>query len=231
VSTFVTLLDLVFGPIYRRLRRRGPPLSAARLWALAAGGNLAKLNRASLTSLHNGLLPLISRHILRAWWDVFDGRTLREMVGWLASEGHRARFATLHALLAEGPHAPQARRVLREVGLVGDALVDFVWRNHARFKNGNLLAWDLARMINVARYGFSGGYIPEGEAWEIILAAARALQQEYDSWVELSDNYLLGFGYWQRGAEPDLLLAQATRWLKEDPASPWQRLPWSEPLA
>jgi hypothetical protein len=229
MNVLVGLLQIVLGPIYRRLRRRAARrLPAAKLWALAAGANLAKLNGASLTSLHNRLLPMTSRHILRVWWGVVDGVTLREAIQQLGTGGHRAGFVTLHAFLSEGPHSPGAQRALREAGLAGKPVVDFVWRNHGRFKNGDLVAWDFGRVINVARYGFSAGYLPEDEAWEIVLDAARVLQQEYDSWKELSDNYLLGFSYWQDGAEPDQFLAAAAAWLEENPESPWRTLSWSE---
>jgi hypothetical protein len=144
------------------------------------------------------------------------------MMDWLANEGHRTAFKELHAALYPATEG-------QGVSIPEDAVAvaPFVVRNHARFKNGSLVAWDFARLINVARFGFTAGYLPEAEAWEVILKAAKELAIEYASWEELSDNYLLGFSYWQDGAEPDQFLAEAANWLKTDPASPWQMLPWS----
>src|SRR2546421_11592993 len=46
------------------------------------------------------------------------------------------------------------------------------------------IAWDYARAINVARYGFTVGYIDETEAWDFIQPAAERLQLAYSSWQE-----------------------------------------------
>jgi hypothetical protein len=47
------------------------------------------------------------------------------------------------------------------------------------------------------------------------------------SWEELSDNYLLGFSFWQGGAPPNGLLLESATWLKSDPQSPWKTIRWS----
>jgi hypothetical protein len=196
-------------------------LNTAQLWAIAAGANLAKLNGSSLSSLTTRKLPSTDRYILRRWWGVSDGTSLRKTIEWLATQGHRAGFRELHAALF-----PATRGESVSIPEEAATVAPFVVRNYRRFKNGNLVAWDFARLINVARFGFSAGYLPEAEAWEIILIAARELAVEYASWEELSDNYLLGFSYWQDGAEPDQFLAEAATWLKTDPASPWRTLAW-----
>jgi hypothetical protein len=230
VEVLELAVELVLGPIYRRFlgRKTRRPLRAAQLWALAAGANLARLNGSSLTSLHTGRLPMVSRRILRVWWGVVDRMTLRNALERLAAKGHRAQFAELHALLGAAALSLEGRVALRRAGLLGRPVVEFVRRNHARFKNGDLVAWDFCRLINVARYGYSAGYLPEEEAWGAILAAARVLQREYGSWAELSENYLLGFSYWQEGGAPDRWLAEAADWLAESPESPWRNLRWLE---
>jgi hypothetical protein len=218
------LLELLVGWIYRRTLSL-PALSSAQRWALAAGANLARLNGSSLDSLCTQKLPRTDRYILRKWWRVEDAEGLRRTMAWLASEGHRADFQRIHASL----HAGRDGQFLSGGATQEESpVMEFILRNHSHFKNGNLLAWDLGRLINVARFGFSSGYLSANEAWETILAAARALASEYASWEELSDNYLLGFSYWQDGAEPDQFLQKAATWLKADPGSPWRRLAWSD---
>jgi hypothetical protein len=214
----VLLRELLYGWIYRRTIRL-PALSSEQRWAIAAGANLAKLNRSSLRSLATGKLPSTNRYILRDSWSIDDPESLRSTMSWLAQEGHRTSFQELYAALAGGGQGlpPEA---------ANSPVVRFVAENRARFKNGDLLAWDLARLINVARFGFSAGYLSEAEAWEVITVAADHLKAEYASWEEVSDNYLLGFSFWQDGAPPDEFLLEAATWLKTDPASPWKALPW-----
>lgn len=215
----VLLRELLFGWIYRRTLRL-PALSTEQLWAIAAGANLAKLNWSSLRSLATRKLPSTNRHILRNSWSVTDAASLRSTMAWLVQEGHRTAFRETYLALSSG----NGHRL--PGGGAEEPVVRFILANYPRFKNGDLLAWDLGRLINVARFGFSAGYLPEGEAWEVILTAASHLLAEYASWDELSDNYLLGFSYWQKGAEPDQFVVEAATWLKSDPKSPWKQIPW-----
>ena len=109
-------------------------------------------------------------------------------------------------------------------------LIQFIARNRLRFRNGDIIAWDLGRLINVARLGYSAGYLPDHEALTIIMTAARALQAAFRSWRELSDNYLLGYSVSQGGAEVDQGRAAQAAWLCDGEDSPWQLIPWSLPL-
>ena len=218
---FALLMELLFGWLHRR-RLRLPPLSPEQRWAIAAGANLARLNGTTLASLNTAQLPGTDRHILRRWWSVTDGASLRKTMTWLAEEGHRSQFQELHTVCQEAQGDPVAQLNLRSAG----PTVDFVLRHIGRFKNGDLVAWDFARLINMARWGFTAGYLPEAEAWEAIMLAARRLAREYASWEELSENYLLGFSYWRDGADPDDLLRDAATWLMTDPESPWRQIPW-----
>lgn len=215
------LLEWLFGSIFRRTLRL-PALSPAQRWAIAAGANLARLNGSSLASVHTTKLPLWNRFILRRWWGVAGAQRLRETMTWLEEEGHRTEFREIHRLLA--PVAAGRATIDPEANT---ATLRFIVDHHGRFKNGDLVAWDFARLINVARFGFSAGYLPEVDAWQIITRAARRLASEYDSWQELSDNYVLGLRYWQDGAQPDPFFLEAATWLASDPASPWRTVPWS----
>jgi Protein of unknown function (DUF1266) len=228
-----------------------PRLTSSQLWALAAGGPLTQVNGWSWTSVktmgaqgitgHRLKLLMMeydeheARQIIRAnlreGWDVTNATTLRDTLKWLTVEGHRTEFKTLHRLLAKGSDSLEAQSGLRVAGLLGSATTDFICHNHGRFKNGDLIAWDFCRLINVARMGLSAEFLAfETEAWEVIIPAAQRLQREYASWDELCDNYMLGRSYWQEGAEPEGHLVEAANWLKTNPKSPWKKLRWSEPL-
>jgi hypothetical protein len=223
----VLFAELTYGFIHRsRLNARRRELSPAERWAVAAAANLARVNSSSLVSLHTTKLPMTNRHILRNWWNVHDAVSLESTLAWLKNEGHRTGFQAMHQALA-GVAGPAE---LEGADPDERALLAFVHANHARFKNGDIVAWDFTRVINVARWGFSAGYISEGRAWSHALEAARVLQREYDSWAELSDNFFLGRRFWSLDEPMQEQFNEAAHWLQTDPASPWQQLAWRTPL-
>lgn len=92
----------------------------------------------------------------------------------------------------------------------------------------DVLAWDLVRLINVARWGYAARYLREDEAWSYILDAAAELHRTYGSWEELARDYVLGHDVW--AGEPDEQFNKVTAELldTDNPLSPWNRVAWGE---
>jgi hypothetical protein len=65
----------------------------------------------------------------------------------------------------------------------------------------DLLAWDMARCVMVARHAFHVVYLRESEAWNYVRDAARMVQQSYTSWEEYGRRYLRGRMRWN--GEPE----------------------------
>ncbi len=219
----LNIIREIFYSLYFSLFRKRtlPQLTPAQRWMIAAGGNLVKLNSAPFATLHYGRSRGGMRSMLRQWWGVTDRPSLLNQLQALANEGHRTDFKKIYAYVSN----PAG------VNLQGQpAIVRFVYENRQNFKHGDLAAWDFARMINVARQGYTAGYINEKEAWEYISFAARILQASFSSWHELSDNYALGWRFWQNGAPLDSHYIRTFNWLKTDPASPWMQIAWHTPL-
>lgn len=215
--------EIIYSMYFRLFRKRSQRrLTPAQRWMVAAGANLVKLNSAPLDSLHYGRSRGGMRSMLRQWWDVTDRTSLLKVLQWLGNEGHRAAFQQMFAQVA---HLSEA-----EIASVPNETARFVWQNRQNFRNGDLIAWDFARLINVARHGYTAGYINEQEAWQFIGAAARVLQSTYGGWHELSDNYALGWRFWQNGAPLDSFYIQTFNWLKSNAASPWTQIAWNTPL-
>ncbi len=91
----------------------------------------------------------------------------------------------------------------------------------------DVLAWDYARLINVARWGYGARYLQEDEAWSHILEAAGQLRSRYSSWTDLAHDYVLGHDAWAGG--PDASLEQATAKLldPDNKKSPWNQVGWA----
>src|SRR5262249_31427094 len=163
------------GPIYRRLlARRRRPLRLGPRRGLAAGGEPGRVHRSRPASLRHGGRPAGWRRLPGGGGGGGGCPAARSRPGRRGAEAPSGGVE-LHALLASSALSFEGRAALRRSGLLGRPVVEFVRRNHGRFKNGDLVAWDLCRLINVARYGFSAGLLPEEEAWGAILAAARLL--------------------------------------------------------
>jgi len=85
-----------------------------------------------------------------------------------------------------------------------------------------LIGWVLSRLVQVARWGRTAGYIDEDEAWRWIVQAARTLQWSYDSWPALGHDFVIGFEFWRRATHTPKAfdLSPFFNWLKRDPQSP-----------
>ncbi|MFJ4657931.1 DUF1266 domain-containing protein [Nocardia sp. NPDC088792] len=91
-------------------------------------------------------------------------------------------------------------------------------------------AWDLARVVFIARSAYTAGYLPEDEAWEHMLAGLAIAQQHYRNWRQLSAGFLTGAIYW--AATQDLAAAKEQvgerrkmlYGLHSRPSSPWRRI-------
>jgi Protein of unknown function (DUF1266) len=148
---------------------------------------------------------------LKRDWEVTDREEALACIGWLRDVGHRSELAS--ELESSGP--------------AEDERGHYVAQNRAALERHGILAWDLCRLISVARAAHTLRLLDERETWDAVLDAGNRLREEYASWSELGDDFLLGCGFWnpdsvQNGAP----YVSMVRWLQKDPRSPWQRVPF-----
>lgn len=201
-------------------------LSQSRLWALAAGGVHTKFNSEPFDRLRFECGPAHSEICLRDWWGVNGVADLARTLQWLWEEGHSRNCMEF----CESMPPPGAGKVLR-TGT--DPVCAFIQSNRVELQTSRLVAWDLSRLVNVARWGYTAAYIDEGEAWSWILLAARKLQQSFRSWAALGRDFVLGYEFWWRIADQsrDADVERAYQWLLSDRQSPWRQLAWDTPLS
>jgi hypothetical protein len=87
-----------------------------------------------------------------------------------------------------------------------------------------LLAWDLARLVHVARRCRHAGFLDEREAWDRALGAGRAVRPRFASWGGFGAAFLRGREVWAGG--PDPRVEGAVQKLLDDRASLWGTTPW-----
>jgi len=95
-------------------------------------------------------------------------------------------------------------------------------------------AWDIGRLVNIARWSYDLEYITEEEAWEAIYIAYGWALETYDSWQDFAKGYLLGRAMWggtsaRKGLSRITRLKtviQITKRLLEHKDSPWNIVPF-----
>lgn len=171
--------------------------------------SLAEFAEPSLADLNP---PAACRMILARWWAVADAQDALNILRWLSEAGHRANLVAELADLGAAGISEGKRRFLEE--------------HQPSLRRHLILAWDLCRLIGVARTAVKAGFLDEATAWGFILPAARALRGEYGSWRELGDDSLLGYRYWDDHQQVESLMLTRVEWLKQSPDSPWNKLDW-----
>ena len=116
-------------------------------------------------------------------------------------------------------YAANLRQSLQKLQKYGFADTD------AGFYRINPAAWDMGRLVNVARWCFGSGYITENQAWEYIFYAEKESSNCYTNWASFGNAYVICRALW--GGESDLLenTVLAADGLLKDENSPWKLTP------
>lgn len=201
------------------------PLPPGKLWALAAGGILTELNGDPFGSISLGYDSQVSRHTLAEWWEVTNRRSLLERLAWLREQGHRQS-------LAESMREAEELMASHQEGETVEVSkqLEITITNLETLKRTGFEAWDGSRLVNVARWGLSAGYLNEPEAWKWILAAALSMRQKLTSWKDAGDDFVIGYRFWSSDTDPHSSVVQAYDRLLSGEDSPWQKLAWDIPL-
>jgi len=179
---------------------RRPSLGEEQRWAILATAPLLLWDDDPLDRLERRASGREVAGQLNQWWDVHDRESAEEKLDWLMSEGHSAGFASRMKGLAGLDEAALAER-LAGTSEEEAALDRFIQERGSDARFGRLVAWDVVRLIHLARGAANAGYIEADEAWGWMLRGAARLRNEYSSWRELAAQFQLGYGYWRLGLE------------------------------
>jgi hypothetical protein len=207
--------------------RKNKRLTVAQLWGLAAGGVLTKFNSEGFNTLRCRSTAQESKLILSGSWGVNEAQQLVPMLEWLRKDGHSSHcFETCKHLRAMGQETPHSQDV------VENRLLAFSALHLEELEESRLVGWDLSRLINVARWGYTANYISEADAWDWIILASSRIQASFSSWKALGANFMLGFDYWRYAVAPDGIIdpGPSFNWLVTSAESPWRQLPWKTDL-
>jgi hypothetical protein len=222
---FAFIFGAAFCASVSQRRTHSQPLTEAQHWGLAAGGILTMVNMEDFSTLRFSCGPDASQECLEQGWGINDPDELASMLEWLWEEGHSADCRTTCLSFRQGDFDEAAD---------GSAdFVSFLTSNLDQLEASALIGWDLSRLINVVRWGFTASYMTEEMAWMWIQRAAKRIQSSFASWEDFGADFLLGYDYWRFGTEAttDLKMKKFYEWLLENKDSPWTKLDWNSSLS
>jgi hypothetical protein len=207
------------------------PSEVQKRWALATTGLLTEFNGERHDIL--GGVELTEEEITRQkrllseWWGVDCREDLFFVLDWIEQVGHRRRFEEMGQYMKK-LQEDEFRSMLSELAQEDSSSWETVLRSWFWLGKKSLIGWDFCRYIHLCRKGYFLGYISESEAWNLIMPKARLLQQTFESWKDLGENYLIGREFWslERTKASGWYFQQAFKKLLESPESPWHTLPW-----
>lgn len=202
-----------------------PPYSVPQRWALAVSAIYTQYNGESHQDIytnsdnkiswrkslhdewsidnHDELMAALDRLKRSLNWEGIVNQQMTDVMGADTQGGSRAALHHAAALL----------------------YLDLKWRGKLR------VAWNACRAANLLREGVNVGYLTPEEAWPMLMANARRVQDTYGSWREMSDSFLDSREIWAGERDP-VYRACATLLLNpKDSNSPWNQLPWKTDIA
>lgn len=210
---------------------------------IACGANLAYVRGDHMDTLETGSDEQEIRAMLKREWHINSREKLLTNIEWLVNHGHRVYFKPVWNILTTLPvreRAAELEKLQQEFTAKGDEIsVDLYASNisegykHLREEGGCFegkkckldgLTWDLGRAINLSRWGYDAGYLTREEAMNNVRRFGKELLQNYTTWTNLGENYLMGFAMWSGDLEQlDELYGAHCDLLSED-SSPWVQL-------
>lgn len=242
VKVLPTLRDLkrIAGTTPFAKNPKGSSLSSEQIKALSVGAINGEQVSAYIDTLETGMDDARLTKGLGEAWDISDADSAGQTLEWLRTAGHRQYFETVYQILQTQPASewraavesqlPDAdhEQVHGFVKNLAETIEDLKNKDHlspADFERG-ILAWDMGRLVVVARMAHDKGFLGEGVAWEYVGDALRQCKAVFSSWGELSNSYIIGRAMWSGAGMMLDGLKEIAHDLLEKDGSPWRSLPF-----
>lgn len=203
-------------------------LNEKQLYLLAFGAPLFVYNSENVDSYDSQYDVEITKQQMDEWWGIQDHDSAIDTVQWLCNEGHHAKAdAVLRLILSNAESIPaELADKYDDVRTILNYMLENQLCTIEEIPVSSM-AWDLVRVVNVARWTQQCGYITTDEMWQIMNVAAEMATQNFASWEEYGRSFAFGRGVWH-GDEDDCETAQdivTTLLQKEE--SPWIQFSWN----
>lgn len=213
-------------------------LSPDRQTALSIGAINAEQTMFYVNSLTTGIDPASLRDSLQDYYQIISPASAKKELDWLLNEGHRGYFDVLkqkfssaapQSTAADLPEGINAKRLPEYLSNIKEGIQPLIQGGYISQEEDlallSIMAWDMGRLVVVARCCYDCSYITQKEAWEIIEHALALCKDHYANWKELAAGYVTGRCMWSGFTTFTVGIMGITHDLLTDPESPWQKLP------
>ena len=204
------------------------PLTAAHSWALSVGIIYPQRFGKDPRVLGYGDTDQDSRRMLKRDWGVTDKASLTMQLDSLRDHGHHVAYQKEGARLSAMSDSDFAQLLTDQPDKA--AGLKALRASYTKWKDKTGLAWDLCRAANMVNAGYGAHYFTEDEAWKRLMEIAQTAQGNFDSWQELSDNFLDGREIWANTRDAQFEACAKLLLNPGDPNSPWNQNPWKTEL-
>lgn len=166
---------------------------------------------------------------LEDYYDITNRESALETLKWLYNEGHSVYFDKIKEAVSEenaqfycdNLESEETACIEEYFFNLEDAVDDLIEEDLRRC---SVVAWDMGRLVLVARCCFDAGYIFEEAAWRYINNARRTSKEHYNSWEEFARGYVIGRAMWSGSGITLNGIISIAQGLLEDEESPWKQI-------
>lgn len=181
----------------------------------------------------------VGREVLKRDWDIADKSDALDVIENLYQRGHNSWYQDILAAYRKKAASGQVVELsdiidpVFQERMTQEDIAETKWRiefvKTSKEKTLHIVAWDLCRIVIVARMARSAEYFDDQTAWKQIEQAVDRLTGFFHSWAELGENYLIGRSFWlgpEQSRQHQFI--GAYKWLTSPEAldSPWNQTPW-----
>jgi hypothetical protein len=211
-------------------------LTETNIWICAIPGIIDQLNHHSHITLEPEIITNQSRESMKKFiipsWNIYKREDLLNMLNWVLTKGQRAEFNE-YLNYIENNKALSIDEICMQYNLTDRAKRGMEYIKTLDFKKDEktLLGYDLGRYVALCKWGYQAGYINNIEAWEKIYSIIPLIKENYNSWEEFGNSYLLGRLFWLELSN-DLEIRKTNtikvyKKLLTPPDGIWTKIPWN----
>ena len=164
------------------------------------------------------------RAALKDWWGVNNKNDLLSTINKLQNgKGHHQDFMRDYKGFFDITEE-QFQKNLKNNPDYND-IDNLLWKNKTFYKEKGILGWDIVRTTALIGWGYQAEYLTMEEAYELSIITGTAVQKNFNSYKELSDNYLTGYLFWTQDYNKYNENVTKVKLLLEDPESAWNIFP------
>ncbi len=231
-------LKNLVGALSNKKYRENPvvaTLTTEQYIALNIGAINGEQTMSFCDSLTTGVDKSETQKNLMNYYEIFDRNTALETLEWFLDKGHRGFYEIIkktvseHSTLLNDEHLNNAEKDTAEEyienleGTIKDLLENGFIHNRSDFMKHSILAWDMGRLVLVARCCYDLDYISEDEAWDILKKAEDESCKVYRNWIDFGTGYMIGRCMWSGPSMMISGLMDITKGLIGDEDSPWKK--------